>query len=83
MKTIYIELDKVEWGNVNSTEEDKTFVPNQRYDNIKIIMTGTIVEFILYKCGDFRFWHLLYTALKNMCMFNFFCSILHRMLLFS
>lgn len=83
MNTIYMELDKVGWGNVNSTEENKTFVPNQGYNNIKIIRTGTIVEFTLYRCGDFRFWHLLYTALKNMYMFNFFCSILRQILLFS
>lgn len=34
MNTIYMELDKVGWGNVNSTEENKTFVPNQGYNNI-------------------------------------------------
>lgn len=53
-----------------------TSVLTQGYNNVKIIMTGTIVEFVLYRCRNFRFWCLFYAAFENVCMSHFFCSIL-------
>lgn len=60
-----------------------TFVLNQRYNNLKILTTGTIAEFIFYRRRDFRFWFHFYTAFENVYAFHFFCSILSWLLLFA